>query len=84
MNHQIKSKERVAAHVEVFTSEREVNAMLNLVKQETERIDSSFLEPACGDILRQLLFYFVFSPPVSFHGSLQSQNMLREHYVYKA
>ena len=66
MNHQIKSKERVAAHGEVFTSEREVNAMLNLVKQETERIDSSFLEPACGDILRQLLFYFVFSPPVSF------------------
>ena len=40
MNHQIKSKERVAAHGEVFTSEREVNAMLDLVKQETERIDS--------------------------------------------
>lgn len=49
MNHQIKSKERVAAHGEVFTSEREVNAMLDLVKQETERIDSRFLEPACGD-----------------------------------
>ena len=49
MNHQIKSKERVAAHGEVFTSEREVNAMLDLVKQETERIDSRFLEPACGN-----------------------------------
>lgn len=49
MNHQIKSRERVAAHGEVFTSEREVNAMLDLVKQETERIDSRFLEPACGD-----------------------------------
>lgn len=49
MDHQIKSKERVAAHGEVFTSQREVNAMLNLVKQETERIDSRFLEPACGD-----------------------------------
>lgn len=49
MNHQIKSKERVAAHGEVFTSEREVNAMLDLVKEETERIDSRFLEPACGD-----------------------------------
>lgn len=49
MNHQIKSKERVAAHGEVFTSEREVNAMLDLVKPETERIDSRFLEPACGD-----------------------------------
>jgi hypothetical protein len=33
----------------VFTSEREVNAMLDLVKQETERIDSRFLEPACGN-----------------------------------
>lgn len=45
---QIKSKDRVADHGEVFTSEREVNAMLDLVKQETERIDSRFLEPACG------------------------------------
>ena len=36
-------------HSEVFTAEREVNAMLDLVKQETERIDSRFLEPACGD-----------------------------------
>jgi hypothetical protein len=34
---------------EVFTNEREVNAMLDMVKQETERIDSRFLEPACGD-----------------------------------
>lgn len=46
---QIKSKKRVADHGEVFTAEREVNAMLDLVKQETERIDSTFLEPACGD-----------------------------------
>lgn len=46
---QIKSKERVAEHGEVFTNEREVNAMLDLVKQETERIESRFLEPACGD-----------------------------------
>ncbi len=43
---QIKSKQRVEDHDEVFTSEREVNAMLDLVKQETERIDSRFLEPA--------------------------------------
>ena len=48
-NNRIKSKERVADHGEVFTSKREVNAMLDLVKQETERIDSRFLEPACGD-----------------------------------
>ncbi|MDR2926196.1 MAG: SAM-dependent DNA methyltransferase [Azoarcus sp.] len=46
---QIKSKKRVADHGEVFTAEREVNAMLDLVKGETERIESSFLEPACGD-----------------------------------
>lgn len=45
---QTKSKQRVSDHGEVFTSEREVNAMLDLVKQETERIDSRFLEPACG------------------------------------
>lgn len=49
MEKQIKSKKRVADHGEVFTAEREVNAMLDLVKQETERIDSRFLEPACGD-----------------------------------
>lgn len=46
---QVKSKQRVADHGEVFTSEREVNAMLDLVKAETERIESRFLEPACGD-----------------------------------
>lgn len=46
---QVKSKQRVADHGEVFTNEREVNAMLDMVKQETERIDSRFLEPACGD-----------------------------------
>lgn len=45
---QVKSKKRVADHGEVFTNEREVNAMLDLVKHETERIDSRFLEPACG------------------------------------
>lgn len=49
MNAQVKSKERVVDHGEVFTNEREVNAMLDMVKQETERIDSRFLEPACGD-----------------------------------
>lgn len=44
----IKTRQRVADHGEVFTAEREVNAMLDLVKPETERIDSRFLEPACG------------------------------------
>lgn len=46
---QTKSKERVKEHGEVFTAEREVKAMCDLVKDETERIDSRFLEPACGD-----------------------------------
>mgnify|MGYP000863767341 CR=1 FL=1 len=46
---QIKSKERVTDHGEVFTNEREVNAMLDLVKDESFNIESTFLEPACGD-----------------------------------
>lgn len=45
---QIKSKQRVADHGEVFTPAWMVEAMLDLVKDETERIDSRFLEPACG------------------------------------
>ena len=48
MGEQVKSRERVANHGEVLTGRREVNAMLDLVKSETERIDSRFLEPACG------------------------------------
>jgi hypothetical protein len=46
---QVKSKQRVSDHGEVFTNQREVCAMLDLVKHETERIDSRFLEPACGN-----------------------------------
>lgn len=45
----VKSKQRVADHGEVFTPPWLVEAMLDLVKDETERIDSRFLEPACGD-----------------------------------
>ena len=48
MENHVVSKKRVADHGEVYTRAREVNAMLDLVKQETERIDSRFLEPACG------------------------------------
>lgn len=44
----IKSKKRVADHGEVFTPEWMVDAMLDLVKEESERIDARFLEPACG------------------------------------
>ena len=45
----IRSKQRVADHGEVFTPDWMVEAMLDLVKGETERIDSRFLEPACGN-----------------------------------
>ena len=45
----VKSRQRVIDHGEVFTPEWIVEAMLDLVKDESERIDSRFLEPACGD-----------------------------------
>ncbi len=48
MSQDPKSKKRVADHGEVFTPPWMVEAMLDLVKHETERIDSRFLEPACG------------------------------------
>ena len=46
---QVKSKQRVTDHGEVFTAEREVKAMCDLVADECLRIDSRFLEPACGE-----------------------------------
>lgn len=49
MAKQVKSRERVAEHGEVFTNEREVNAMCDLVAHECDRPDSRFLEPACGN-----------------------------------
>lgn len=53
----MKSKKRVADHGEVFTPAWMVEAMLDLVKGETERIDARFLEPACGsgNFLEQVL-----------------------------
>lgn len=61
MTKHVVSKKRVMDHGEVYTREREVNAMLDLVQQETGRIESRFLEPACGtgnflmEILRRKL-----------------------------
>ncbi len=46
---QAKSKQRVSDHGEVFTNDKEVNDMCNLVSQECDRADSRFLEPACGN-----------------------------------
>lgn len=48
-NKQIKSKDRVNSFGEVFTKDREVNAMLDLVKDHSFNINSTFLEPACGN-----------------------------------
>lgn len=53
MARQVKSKQRVADHGEVFTAEREVEAMCDLVKQETERIDSRFLEEYVNEIRKR-------------------------------
>lgn len=44
----VRSKQRVVDHGEVFTPARMVEDMLDLVKEESERIDSRVLEPACG------------------------------------
>jgi len=61
MQSQVTPKQRVVQYGEVLTPNNIVNAMLDLVRQETERIDSRFLEPACGtgnfllEILRRKL-----------------------------
>lgn len=49
MKSQVVSRQRVADHGEVLTGRREVDAMLDLVEHEAQRIESRFLEPACGD-----------------------------------
>lgn len=46
---QVRSKQRVTDHGEVFTADHQVRAMCDLVADECVRIDSRFLEPACGD-----------------------------------
>lgn len=48
MTRHVVSRKRVMDHGEVYTHEREVNSMLDLVQHETQRIESRFLEPACG------------------------------------
>ena len=58
---QVKAKQRVVDHGEVFTAEREVKAMCDLVKPETERIDSRFLEKTLSTLIQR---------PVSFESGL--------------
>jgi hypothetical protein len=78
----IKSKQRVAEHGEVFTPPWLVEAMLDVVQGETERIDSRFLEPACGSgnflvaILRRKL--------AAVHVKFGESEFERRHYALLA
>lgn len=75
----VKSKQRVADHGEVFTPAWMVEAMLDLVKDETERIDSRFLEPACGsgNFIVQILKRKLAAVEVKFGKS----DFERQHYA---
>lgn len=63
MQQQIKSRQRVAEHGEVFTAEREVKAMCDLVKQETERIDSRFLDKTTPRLIQFHTLKNAVNPP---------------------
>jgi hypothetical protein len=78
----IKSKKRVADHGEVFTPPWLVEKMLDLVKGETERIDSRFLEPACGsgNFLVPVLQRKLAAVEAKFGGT----NFERRHYALLA
>ena len=86
---QIKSKKRVADHGEVFTNEREVKAMCDLVDNETQRIDSRFLEPACGDgnFLAEILNRKINIPgvliEVGFLSNTNERYLLRKKWYQK-
>ncbi len=75
----VKSAKRVADHGEVFTPAWMVEAMLDLVKDETERIDSRFLEPACGsgNFLVQVLRRKLAAVELKYGGS----DFERRHYA---
>lgn len=75
----IKSKKRVSDHGEVFTPEWLVEAMLDLVKDETERLDSRFLEPACGsgNFLTKILVRKLASVEIKYAKS----DFDRKHYA---
>ena len=60
---QIKSRQRVTEHGEVFTAEREVKAMCDLVKQETERIDSRFLDKTTPRLIQFHTLKNAVNPP---------------------
>jgi len=78
----IKSRQRIADHGEVFTPAWMVEAMLDLVKDESERIDSRFLEPACGsgNFLIQVLRRKLVAVELKFGKS----NFEKQHYALLA
>ena len=78
----VKSKQRVADHGEVFTPAWMVESMLDLVKSETERIDSRFLEPACGsgNFLVQILRRKLAAVELKYGGA----EFERRHYALLA
>jgi type I restriction-modification system DNA methylase subunit len=78
----VKSKQRIADHGEVFTPAWLVEAMLDLVKHETARIDSRFLEPACGsgNFLVQILRRKLAAVELKFGAS----NFEKRHYALLA
>lgn len=77
-----RSKQRIADHGEVFTPAWMVEAMLDLVKDESERIDSRFLEPACGsgNFLVQVLRRKLAAVQLKFGKS----HFEKEHYALLA
>lgn len=62
---QIKSKNRVTKHGEVFTGEREVKAMCDLVSQECDRIDSRFLDQTTPNMIQGISGIFERNPLIS-------------------
>ncbi len=78
----VKSRQRVSDHGEVFTPSWMVEDMLNLVKTESERVDSRFLEPACGsgNFLKAVLVRKLQTVTVRYRKS----NFERNHYALLA
>lgn len=89
MRSQVKTKERVRQHGEVFTAEREVMAMMDLVKEDASNIDSTFFEPACGDgnFLAEILsrkMRSVFKIALSNDADCEYWAMKMHHYPTRA
>jgi hypothetical protein len=74
----VKSKQRVADHGEVFTPPWIVEAMLDLVKEESERIDARFLEPACGT--GNFIVQIVRRKLAAVHARYGRQDFERRHF----